>query len=136
SSTSTSPAWTPARSAPANRRSRSASAAHEPRIVATLRPVKRIDRVALLAVCACAFVFGVSVSVPTGAQEGEAPSWRERAASEEILGNEQEPQDFLIRANWLTRRGMDADEVRRRRGIAQQAVRYRTEKYGYFQGFG
>lgn len=76
------------------------------------------------------------MSVPTGAQEGEAPSWRERAASEEILCNEQEPQDFLIRANWLTRRGMDADEVRRRRGIAQQAVRYRTEKYGYFQGFG
>src|SRR5690606_29716609 len=84
-----------------------------------------------------AFAIGLSVSAPSGAQdEGEPAGWRQRAASEEILCNEQEPQAFLIRANWLTRRGMEADEVRARREVAQQAVRYRTENYGYFQGFG
>lgn len=99
--------------------------------------MKRIERLALLALCASAFVFGVSVSLPKDARgDDERPSWRERAASEEILCNEQEPQDFLIRANWRIRRGMDEDEVRRRRALAQQAVRYRTEKYGYFEGFG
>lgn len=93
-------------------------------------------RAALLAACASAFAIGVSVSVPSGAQDEEATGWRQRAAGEEILCNEQEPQAFLIRANWLTRRNMDAAEVRERRDVAQQAIRYRTENYGYFQGFG
>lgn len=91
-----------------------------------------------MALCASAFTFGLCLAAPGGAQvDGEAElSWRERAASEEILCNEQEPQPFLIRANWRAARGMDAEEIRERRAIAQQAIRYRTERYGFFEGFG
>lgn len=100
--------------------------------------MNRTNRVALAALASAAFALGVCVSAPGGAQEeGEdARPWRERAAAEEILCNEQDPQPFLIRDNWLTRRDMTPDELRARRDVAQQAVRYRTESYGYFEGFG
>lgn len=98
--------------------------------------MKKTDRTVIAALASAAFALGVCVSVPGGAQEDDEPGWRERTASEEILCNEQRPQPFLIRANWLVRRGMDHDEVRARRRRAQDAIRYRTENYGYFEGFG
>lgn len=86
---------------------------------------------ALAALLACA-------ALPIDAQEAEeaAPTWRERAASEEIVCNPQDPQDFLIRANWTVRNYMEREEIRARRRVHQQAVRYRTTVYGFFTGFG
>lgn len=99
--------------------------------------MKKTHRIAVVALSSSAFALGVCLSAPGGAQEeARAQSWRERAAREEILCNEQRPQPFLVRANWQVRRDMDAATVRERRERAQQAVRYRTEKYGYFEGFG
>ena len=79
-------------------------------------------------------------AVPTGAQQAEgdpaAQTWRERAAVEEILCNEQDPEPFLIRERWTTKAYMDASEIRERRSIHQKAIRYRTEQFGFFAGFG
>ncbi|MCA9576676.1 MAG: M15 family metallopeptidase [Polyangiales bacterium] len=50
--------------------------------------------------------------------------------------NYQDPQDFMIRSNWGTTRDMSDTERRERRQMAQRAVNYRTEQYGYFTGFG
>ncbi|MGE0791267.1 MAG: M15 family metallopeptidase [Sandaracinaceae bacterium] len=82
----------------------------------------------------------VLAAAPGDAQEDdEAPSgetWRERAREGEIPCNRQDPQDFLIRENWSTRAGMERDEIQERRAVHQRAIRYRTENYGFFQGFG
>ena len=43
--------------------------------------------------------------------------------------NEQPPQPFLIRSSWFNH-GVTGTQM------FQQSLRYRTEKYGYFQGFG
>lgn len=85
-----------------------------------------------------AFVLGVCISMPSGAQDDgeEEAGWRQTAADGEIPCNPQDPQDFLIRANWQTRRNMERDEIRDRRAVHQKAIRYRTENYGYFEGFG
>jgi hypothetical protein len=48
--------------------------------------------------------------------------------------NEQAPQDFLVRKNFLPRGS--AEEIKKRQAIHQESIRYRTEKYGYFKGFG
>lgn len=50
--------------------------------------------------------------------------------------NEQTPQDFLVRGNWQVRGRMPAEEAAARRAIHQRAIRYRTENYGFFAGFG
>ena len=89
-----------------------------------------------LALCSAAFAFGLAVSWPTHAQDEEDSSWRERAAQGDIPCNEQEPQDFLIRASWSVRRSMSREQTQFRRRVAQKAVNYRTEHYGYFEGFG
>ncbi|MCB9594529.1 MAG: M15 family metallopeptidase [Sandaracinaceae bacterium] len=99
------------------------------------------SRPALALACGSALVaLLVVIALPrTRAQDGdEAPaqSWRERAATEEILCNEQDPLPYLIRDSWTTRVYMDRDEMRERRQVAQQAVRFRTENYGFFTGFG
>lgn len=44
---------------------------------------------------------------------------------------EQRPQPFLVRTNWFT-----ADEQKKGLELHQKAIRYRTEHYGYFKGFG
>jgi len=48
---------------------------------------------------------------------------------------EQSAQPFLIRGNWFPRT-TDAETVKEGRKLLEQAIRYRTEKYGYFEGFG
>jgi hypothetical protein len=48
--------------------------------------------------------------------------------------NEQQPQDFLVRANFLPKG--DAGEIKVRMGRHQQSIQYRTDTYGYFHGFG
>lgn len=48
---------------------------------------------------------------------------------------EQAAQPFLIRSNWFPRT-KDADKIKEGRKLLEQAIRYRTEQYGYFEGFG
>src|SRR5262245_33984338 len=48
---------------------------------------------------------------------------------------EQSAQPFLIRGNWFPRT-TDADKVKEGRKMLEEAIKYRTEKYGYFEGFG
>jgi len=80
---------------------------------------------------------GAALALPLGSQDdAEETTWRERAAAEEIDCNPQDPQAFLIRANWQVNRRMDRDEVRDRRGTHARAIRFRTEQYGFFTGFG
>jgi len=48
---------------------------------------------------------------------------------------EQAAQSFLIRGNWFPRTN-DAEKVKEGRKLLDDAIKYRTEKYGYFEGFG
>lgn len=94
-------------------------------------------RLTLAALGSALLALSVCVAAPSGAQE-ETPeaTWRERAAEGEIPCNVQDPQEFLIRANWTTKGYMERDEIRSRRQVHSRAIRYRTENYGFFEGFG
>src|SRR6202011_1712922 len=48
----------------------------------------------------------------------------------------QEPQAFLIRGNYIPKWNAPADEKKRAAAAHQEAIRYRTEQYGYHPGFG
>jgi len=48
---------------------------------------------------------------------------------------EQAAQAFLIRGNWFPRTN-DPEKVKQGRKLLDDAIKYRTEKYGYFEGFG
>jgi hypothetical protein len=48
--------------------------------------------------------------------------------------NEQQAQDFLIRGNYFPKG--TPEEIKKRQALHQDAIRYRTERYGYFPGFG
>lgn len=50
--------------------------------------------------------------------------------------NYQTPQGFLIRENFLAKARHSRDEQRARRRLQAKGVRYRTEQYGHFEGFG
>ncbi len=96
-------------------------------------------RLTLVLAAACAGSLALAaVAAPGGAQPpaAEDQTWRERAAEGEIPCNEQVPQDFLVRASWSTRAYMERDEIRERREVHQRAIRFRTENYGFFEGFG
>ena len=46
----------------------------------------------------------------------------------------QPPQPFLIRINWFKRGSVD--EIKEGRELFQKSLKYRTEQYGYYRGFG
>lgn len=48
---------------------------------------------------------------------------------------EQTAQSFLVRGNWFPKSN-DPDKVKAARKLLEDAIKYRTEKYGYFEGFG
>jgi hypothetical protein len=48
---------------------------------------------------------------------------------------EQAAQAFLIRGNWFPRT-TDAEKQKDARKLFEESLKYRTEKYGYFEGFG
>jgi hypothetical protein len=48
---------------------------------------------------------------------------------------EQAAQAFLIRGNWFPRTN-DAEKQKEARKLFEESLKYRTEKYGYFEGFG
>jgi hypothetical protein len=52
-----------------------------------------------------------------------------------VLCREQSAQSFLIRGNWFPRTS-EPEKVKEGRKLLEEAIRYRTEKYGYFEGFG
>ncbi|MBN1947563.1 MAG: M15 family metallopeptidase [Bradymonadales bacterium] len=79
---------------------------------------------------------GERVEVP---EDGEVAADPEiDTQPEEYLSecNEQEPQDFLIRSNFVPIPNMTDEEREIRRRRHQESIRYRTEHYGYFEGFG
>jgi hypothetical protein len=65
-------------------------------------------------------------SASSAASSPDASPGATSAAAGASACNEQEPQDFLVRANFL--RGGSA--------ALERAIQYRTETYGYFKGFG
>jgi hypothetical protein len=83
----------------------------------------------------------VDASAPDGIAESEVESDASSAADGGSAAdaltsacNEQPPQDFLIRSNYLPKG--DVAEIKRRVQLHQDAIRYRTERYGFFRGFG
>jgi hypothetical protein len=50
--------------------------------------------------------------------------------------NEQQPLHFLVRGNYYLQQGMTAAEIVARRELQVRALRFRTERYGRFRGFG
>jgi hypothetical protein len=49
--------------------------------------------------------------------------------------SEQVAQPFLVRGSWFPK-GNDADTVKAGRKMLEDAIKYRTQQYGYFEGFG
>lgn len=62
----------------------------------------------------------------------DAPPRPENATS----CNYQEPIPWLVRENFLPRWTQPPEEQRRRQGLQKQTQDFRTENYGYFEGFG
>src|SRR5262249_34367548 len=48
---------------------------------------------------------------------------------------EQGAQPFLVRGNWFPKT-QDSAKVKEGRRLLDDAIKYRTEKYGHFEGFG
>src|SRR5262249_49237592 len=89
---------------------------------------------ALAAAMASALSLGAAVSF--GAAQDADPDAGVAPAAPVPACNEQPPQDFLVRGNWQTKASMSREEIRERRAIHERAIRYRTENYGFFEGFG
>lgn len=52
-----------------------------------------------------------------------------------VACREQTAQPFLVRGSWFPKT-TDADQVKAGRKMLEDAIKYRTEKYGWFEGFG
>lgn len=50
--------------------------------------------------------------------------------------NEQPPQEFLIRGNYVLGPDLTREEIAARKKMASKAVEYRTRRYGYVEGHG
>src|SRR5688572_12614824 len=74
----------------------------------------------------------MAIALPIAAQTTE-----QAGASAPVLQcNEQQPIDYLVRGNWVVKARQSREEQQARRELAQKAIRFRTEHYGYFEGFG
>ena len=56
-------------------------------------------------------------------------------AGKTVTCREQGTQSFLVRGNWFPHTN-DAEKLKSARKLLDDAIKYRTEKYGYFEGFG
>ncbi len=78
-------------------------------------------------------------AVPGKEKDPGAPSAASRVTVEidgkKVACREQGPQAFLVRGSWFPK-ATDADAVKAGRKMLEDAIKYRTEKYGYFEGFG
>ena len=54
----------------------------------------------------------------------------------EPICNPQQPNPILVRANYIRHRHMSSAERDRADAVHAEAIRYRTEQYGYFEGVG
>lgn len=84
-------------------------------------------RGALLAAIAAGLI-GWSITSSGGAQEepvAEAPRCLE-----------QQPDPRLVRGNFVVKARHSREEQQQRRSAAAEAIRLRTERYGFFEGFG
>jgi len=84
----------------------------------------------LLALGLTAAAVLVGATVPGAGNADAAPKQRGARCVK------QKPQSFLIRGNYLPRGGMDGGEARRRMAMHERSLRYRTEEYGYVDGYG
>jgi hypothetical protein len=84
---------------------------------------------------ALGYALSLALLAPPAAAQEEG-SGEGTATAEVLVCNEQLPQEFLIRANYIRRRGMTDEEKDRADEVHAQAIRYRTEQYGYFEGVG
>ena len=90
----------------------------------------------LLAVGTLCFV-GLPVESQSTEQAVEDEESVEHVVAEaEPVCREQSPNEFLIRRNYLPRRGMSREERVQAQENFRRSVRFRTENYGYFEGFG
>ncbi|UJR86655.1 M15 family metallopeptidase [Sandaracinus amylolyticus] len=82
----------------------------------------------VIAAAIAASITGWMIASTGGAQETaqEAP----------LRCNEQQPETGLVRGNWVVKARMSPEEQRERRRLAQEAIRVRTQRYGFFEGFG
>jgi len=77
-----------------------------------------------------------AAAAPASASSTPAPGTITITTDTGTLGcREQAAQSFLVRGNWFPRTN-DAEKQKEGRKLLEQAIKYRTEKYGYFQGFG
>lgn len=90
----------------------------------------RIRRASVGALAGAAFFAAAVVSAPRGGAQDAAPAAPAPAC------NEQAPHDFLIRGNFVVKARMSREEQAQRRELAARAIRFRTEHYGHFEGFG
>jgi hypothetical protein len=65
-------------------------------------------------------------TLPSPAASSNSPS----------LCNEQAPQDFLVNAHYNGRSLPNASALREWKDAVARSIRYRTEQYGYYSGFG
>ncbi len=66
---------------------------------------------------------------------GAAPKVSVTIDGKTVACREQAAQPFLVRGSWFPK-SADADAVKAGRKMLEDAIKYRTEKYGYFEGFG
>jgi hypothetical protein len=92
----------------------------------------RASTATALATALAAGLLSWVIAAPGGAQEEP----RAGEAAPRLQCREQQPDPVLIRSNWVVKARMPREEQQRRRELHQQAIRIRTERYGYFEGFG
>lgn len=56
-------------------------------------------------------------------------------AGKTLACQEQAAQPFLIRGSWFPK-STDGDQVKAGRKMLEDAIKYRTQRYGYFEGYG
>ncbi len=69
-------------------------------------------------------VHGTSPKITITTADGKTATCQEQAA-----------QPFMVRGTWFPK-STDPDKIKEGRKAFNDAVKYRTEKYGYFEGFG
>lgn len=103
--------------------------------------MKRLtSRPALWLLFAALFALTVSPSSPSEGQRrpsrAPVPDDAPPRPANETACNYQDPIPYLIRENFLPRWTQPPEEQRRRQGLQAEAVAFRTEHYGHFEGFG
>jgi hypothetical protein len=115
--------------------------------------MKIVPPASLAAVAAVMFAFVLHNRGPIPAPDARAPQANAKApaptqdatsradespvrARPESACNEQPPQAFLIRSYYHNKSDVSAEEGETRKQLHAAAIRYRTERYGYFPGFG